>query len=78
MEGFMDGQYMYLDPKELDEAIVGETFDEMVVYSMEKIIEILMKVNSWSDDEAQDWFDYNISSSFDGKMVFVYEHEVHR
>ncbi len=49
------------EPTEFADAIVGVVYDPRpgVVYLKSKIIKALMDSNGWSEDEAEEWFDYN-------------------
>lgn len=63
-------------PPEFDSALlgVGERFGEecMAVYSLEKVLRILMKKNSWERDEAVEWFEFNILGSSPGGTTPVF------
>ena len=59
-------------------AIVGFDSDNRIVYSYEKIIEMLVEFDGMSEEEAREHFDYNILGTFDGmqdnnKPIFMYE-----
>lgn len=60
----------------LDDACIGylETSDGMVLaYSHADVIRCLKENNSWDDEEANEWFDYNIANAYGkGFPVVVY------
>jgi len=51
------------DPTEFAEAIIGVTFSmnkPHVVYDYEKTLKVFMRNNKWTQEEAIEWFDYNV------------------
>lgn len=54
-----------------DDAIVGVSSKEIVVYSINKIVEILM-AEGMTDEEALEFFDYNIEGSYVGEKTPIY------
>lgn len=55
-----------------DEAIIGVSTDIRLVYSIEKIIELLMK--DMSEDDAIDYFYFNIDGAYLGDKTPIYIH----
>jgi len=49
--------------EEYDNAIVGTSKDGLIVYSYQRIIQILTDYHKMDEDEALDWADYNILGS---------------
>ena len=49
-------------------AIVGIIYANVpkVVYHYDKLISCLMDINHWNEDEATDWYDYNIAGTLNG------------
>jgi hypothetical protein len=60
-----------------DDAIIGETTKELVVYNVATIIDILMERDGMTEDEAFEYFDYNIDGSYMGEQtpIFMYIRE---
>jgi hypothetical protein len=54
-----------------DDAIVGVSSKEIVVYSINKIVEILM-AEGMTDEEALEFFEYNIEGSYVGEKTPIY------
>ena len=52
-----------------DDEIDGVTLNGVVVYKINKIIERLMHSNSWTYEEAEEWFDFNIANSYMGEFT---------
>ena len=53
-------KYIGDTPDLYKDAIVGLTSDdEHLIYSYDKLIESMMKVNGWTYEEAVEWTDYN-------------------
>ena len=62
---------MYLTADGLDDAIIGKinsfSRKETILYSTQKIVDILMKRDGMSGEEALEFFDYNIIGSYNGE-----------
>ena len=62
----------------MDRAILGCTvsvdYQNVMVYSVEKIVSELMRQNGWDGADAWDYFDYNIAGAYVGSLtpIFVY------
>lgn len=61
----------------LNAAIIGLTTTPCpkAVYSISKVLEILRKEHDFDEDEAIEWFEFNIESAYIGEdtPVWVYE-----
>jgi hypothetical protein len=57
-----------------DDAIIGQTTKDLVVYNVSTIIEILMERDEMTEEEALEFFDYNIDGSYMGEHtpIFVF------
>lgn len=55
-----DLEIILLEPEELDEAIIGMTDDNNVVYSYDKLVDVHVNHHGMSAEEAVEWVDYNI------------------
>lgn len=54
------------EPKQYEGAIIGLTYDSNhVVYSYERLQEIMMKENGWNEEEADEWISYNTARAID-------------
>lgn len=60
----------YIKAEGFDDAIIGISTDHRVVYSLDKIIDILMK--EMSEDDAIEYFYYNIESEYVGEKTPIY------
>ena len=60
----------------LDEAIVGVGSrcgqEDMIVYNVDKVLEILMQRDGMSDTEAVEFFEFNIQGSWQGEETPVW------
>jgi len=54
-----------------DEAILGVSSKEIVIYSIPKILEILQK-DGMDEDEALEFFEFNIEGSYVGEKTPIY------
>ena len=59
----------------MDRAVIG--IDEMkarAVYSVDKIIDELCRLNEWDRDVAREWYEFNISTAHVGEYtpILVY------
>ena len=74
LQDFMD---MYAEPDHtlkadgFDDAIIGVDSKQRVVYSIEKILEILQK-DDMSQEDALEHFYYNIEGSYVGDYTPIY------
>ena len=48
-----------LEPKELDEAIIGISHDGRAIYDYDLLVKAFMKSDNMSEEEAIEWIDYN-------------------
>jgi hypothetical protein len=56
-----------------DEAIIGQEYnDGRYVYSIERILEILMLRDDMTMDDAMDYFSFNIAGAYVGEMTPLY------
>lgn len=68
-------ELLMLDPSYFDKAIVGVVTNiktQAVCYDVSKIIKILMKEDKMTEEEAREFFDFNILGSWVGEYTPVY------
>lgn len=69
-----EGAYV-MDPREIyDKCIVAVTYHgDKVVYDTDLVLKCLMEEEGMSDEEALDWFEYNMVGSYlgDGTPIFI-------
>ena len=57
----------------MDKAIlgvaVGSNYDNRMVYSIERIVDQLMKQNEWDSDTAWEFFDFNIARGVSARTL---------
>ena len=68
---------LVLEPRDLfDSAIVGVRTNKLgkqvVVYSRGKVIDALMRGEGWSEEDAVEWFEFNIRSAWMGDRTPMY------
>lgn len=63
---------MVLHEDWFDAALIGETDTGHAVYSIDAILEILMQRDGLTDEEANEWFGYNIAGAYLGEFMPVY------
>ena len=59
----------------MDRAIIGiEEVRARAVYSVDRIISELMRINGWDRDVAREWYEFNISTAYYGEYtpILVY------
>lgn len=56
-----------------DSAIIGVSTTGCLVYSIEKMVEVLVSRNNWTEKDAADYFFYNIEGSYlgDKSPIFI-------
>jgi hypothetical protein len=62
----------YIKADGFDAAIVGVSSTGCLVYSTDTIIEILMSRNNWTNQDASDYFFYNIEGSYFGERTPIF------
>jgi hypothetical protein len=74
--GLSDQNALFADG--YDDAIIGVelNYEPRVVYDQNKIIDILMAEHKMTDEEAQEFFDFNIAGSYVGKQTPIYVQKV--
>jgi hypothetical protein len=60
---------------EINDAVIGVTEDDKLIYSEEKTLQIFMKNHSWSYDEALDWYCFNTACCFIGPRTPIFQCE---
>ena len=62
----------------LDEAFLGITDDSppRAVYDQKKIIDILVTRDGMTEEEAEEFFSYNISGAYVGEQTPLYVHRL--
>jgi len=73
-----DGTLLFADG--LDDAIIGVgercSQPNVIVYSYNKVIEILMQRDGMSHDEATEFFSFNIGGAWVGESTPIWMHDV--
>lgn len=74
-ERFPDTEFLLADG--LDEAVIGIDSKTMrVIYSKEKIIEILMERDEMERTEALEYFSFNIQGAYVGDKTPIYMEQI--
>lgn len=71
-ENYPDVPLLFLDPSSFDKAIVGivSQFNSPVVcYDQSKVIEILMKEDGMEEDEAWEYYYFNMTGAWVGEYT---------
>jgi len=69
IDNFPDEEFLKADG--FDEAIIGvDQYELRLIYSYSKCIKILMK--DMSEEEAMEYFDYNVSGSYVGEKTPIW------
>lgn len=70
LENYPDEGFLKADG--FDAAIIGVSSDYRLVYSIEKIIEILVSRNNWTHEDAAEYFFFNIEGSYLGEQTPIF------
>lgn len=70
LENYFDEGFLKADG--FDAAIIGVSSDYRLVYSIEKIIEVLVLRNNWTHKDAADYFFSNIEGSYVGEQTPIF------
>jgi hypothetical protein len=75
-----EGEALLMEPRsDYDECIIGigDRFHDgpLAIYSVERILEVLMQDDGMDEEEAQEWFDFNVIGGWNGPgtPIFAYE-----
>jgi hypothetical protein len=71
MKNLLDRYDHLLFADGFNEAVIGVSSDDKVVYSINKMLEILME-DGISDEEAIDYFYFNIEGAYMGEKTPIY------
>ena len=56
---------LVFDCPDYDDAIIGVTTDNQVVYDYNLMVEQLMRDENWTEEEAVEWIEYNTIRALD-------------
>lgn len=70
LENYPDEGFLKADG--FDAAIIGVSSDYRLVYSVEKVIDILVSRNNWTHEDAADYFFFNIEGSYVGEQTPIF------
>jgi len=59
----------------LDDALIGYSTKGHSIYSITKIINVLMERDGMSEEDARDFFHFNIDGSYVGEYTPIYMYE---
>ena len=66
---YLDGDFLIADG--FDDAIIG-IHEDKVVYSTKKCIEVLIKDHGLEEEEAFEYFGFNVSGSYVGEKTPIF------
>tara|TARA_R100001369_G_scaffold15242_1_gene30032 strand:- start:314 stop:580 length:267 start_codon:yes stop_codon:yes gene_type:complete len=74
-------EYVMLKADGLDEAIIGVGSrcgqDDILIYDYEKCVDIFMKREGWTHEEAEEWMDYNVVGAWMGEGTPMFLYKIH-
>jgi hypothetical protein len=62
----------YLKVDGFDDAIIGISNNGCLVYSIADMIDILVSRNNWTQEDAANYFYYNIEESYKGEKTPIF------
>ena len=70
----LDPEAMLMEPREhYDPCIIGMTYDgSKVIYDTVLVLKSLMEDQGMTDEEALDWFEYNMIGSYVGEGTPIF------
>ena len=64
----------------LEDAIIGVgsriNMPDVLIYSYNKCVDILMEKEGWTHEEAIEWMDYNVVGAWVGETTPIFVHEI--
>jgi hypothetical protein len=71
LENWPDEQLVIADG--FDEAVIGiDVVGERIIYSVQKVIDILIERDGMDEQEAIDWYEYNMQSTYVGEHTPIW------
>lgn len=71
LENWPDEQFTIADG--FDEAVIGvDVVGERIIYSVQKVIDILMERDGMDEQDAIDWYEYNMQSTYVGEHTPIW------
>ena len=71
LENWPDEQLVIADG--FDEAVIGiDVVGERIIYSVQKVIDILMERDGMDEQGAIDWYEYNMQSTYVGEHTPIW------
>lgn len=71
LENWPDEQLTIADG--FDEAVIGiDVVGERIIYSVQKVIDILMERDGMDEQDAIDWYEYNMQSTYVGEHTPIW------
>ena len=71
LENWPDEQFTIADG--FDEAVIGvDVVGERIIYSVQKVIDILMERDDMDEQDAIDWYEYNMQSTYVGEHTPIW------
>ena len=58
-----------------DKAIIGMAMQgprQVVVYSLDLLVDVMMDINEWTEEEALEWYGFNMTGYHDGCPVVLH------
>lgn len=68
-EHYYDDEFLQADG--FDDALLG-VYDEKLVYSRQKCIQVLMERDGMDEEEANEYFDYNVECAYMGEKTPIW------
>lgn len=71
LENWSEEQFTIADG--FDEAVIGvDVVGERIIYSVQKVIDILMERDGMDEQDAIDWYEYNMQSTYVGEHTPIW------
>ena len=71
LENWTEEQFTIADG--FDEAVIGvDVSNERIIYSVKRVIDILMDRDGMDEQEAIDWYEYNMQSTYVGEHTPIW------
>lgn len=71
LENWPEEQFTIADG--FDEAVIGvDVVGERLIYSVQRVIDILMDRDGMDEQEAIDWYEYNMQSTYVGEHTPIW------
>lgn len=73
LDAYPENEFLFADG--FDDAIIGVTYsngEDVICYSIDKMLDIMVKRDGMTKEEAEEYFDFNVAGAYVGCLTPCY------